>query len=199
MPAPAGPLLDQLRRDATAAIAARAAEARAEAERIRDAAAVRRAHRRADAVAERERALSQQRDAARDAATQQTRGAVLGARAAWLDRVFAEVARQLEMLAGRPDLAQRLTPLLADALPFIETDATRVRCSGATRPAVTAALAALGGADTPVAIDDTVPLGAILEDERATVRVDATLAARLRRLRPTLSIDAVRMLEEAAP
>lgn len=199
MPAPAGPLLDQLRRDATAAIAARAAEARAEAARIRDAAAARRARRRADAVADRERGLSRLRAAARDEATQQTRRAVLDARADYLERVFAEVARQLEMLGGRPDLAQRLTPLLADALPFIETAETRVRCSRAAGPAVEAALAALGCAGAPVAIDDTVPLGAILEDARATVRVDATLAARLHRLRPTLSIDAVRMLEEAAP
>ncbi len=61
------------------------------------------------------------------------------------------------------------------------------------------ALTAAGRGDVPVEADESVPTGAMLEAADGTVRLDATLAARLRRMRPTLAIDAVRAAEETAP
>ncbi len=199
MPAEAGPLLEQLRRDAAATVTARVAEARAEADRIQAVAATQRERRRADAVGERERDLARQREAARAEATQQTLLGVLTARAAYLDRVFAAGERRLEAFVGAPDLAQRLTPLLAEALPFVDAADARVRCPAAARAAVEAALAALGRAGTPLAVDDALPLGAVIESKDATVRVDATFGARLGRLRPMLSIEAMHLIEAPAP
>ena len=195
MPATAGPLLEQLRREADAAIADRVAQGRAEAERIRDTAAAQRARRRTTALAEQERALARERDASRARIAQSTVAAVLTARAEFLTRVFDEAERLLDALAGAPDLAARLTPLLAEALPFLAADDMRAHCRAAVRNAVHEALAAAGGRDAPIEMDESVPTGAILSNAAGTVRVDATLAARLRRMQATLAIDAVRAVE----
>lgn len=199
MPATAGPLLEQLRREADAAVAECTARASAEAERIRESAAAQRERRRATTVAAREQALAREREAARARAAQSTVQAVLTARAAFLDRVFEAAERRLEALAGAPDLAARLAPLIAEALPFLPADDTRVRCRPALRDAVGRALAAAGRGDAPVESDDSVPAGAVLEDAARTVRVDATLTARLQRMRAALAIDAVRAVEGTTP
>ncbi len=141
--------------------------------------------------------LARQREAARADADQQTLRAVLAARAAFLDRALAAAERRLQALEHAPDLERRLAPLLADALPFVDPAGARARCPAAARPAVTAALAALGRAGTTVVADEAVPLGAVIEDGAATVRVDATFAARLHRLQATLCIEAVRLIEAA--
>ena len=199
MPADAGPLLAQLRQEAGASIAEREAQARAEAMHIRDAAAAQRTRRRTAALAEQERVLAGRREAARARAAQSTVLEVLTARAAFISRVFDETERRLEALAGAPDLAARLAPLLVEALPFLADDDARVRCRPDLCDAVRGALAAAGRADTPIEMDQFVATGAILENAAGTVRVDATLVARLRRLRPTLAIEAVRAIEGAAP
>jgi len=198
VPAEAGPLLEQIGRDAAATAAARLADARAEADRVTTAAATRRERQRVDAVGERERALARQRESAQAEVAQQTLLGVLTARAVFLDRVFAAAERELQALERAPDLAQRLAPLLADALPFVDAAAVHVRCATAARAAVEAALASLGRPDTTITVDDAVPLGALIENRAATVRVDATFGARLRRLRPTLQIEAVHLLEAPA-
>jgi vacuolar-type H+-ATPase subunit E/Vma4 len=201
MPAPTGPLLDELQRDAQAGIAARTDAARAEAARIRDIAAAHRERRRAQAVAERERALATRRESARAEAGEATLGRVLTARDAFLGRVFAETEQRLNALAAAEDLPRRLAPLLADALPFVEGDEPRARCAGSARAAVAAALVLLGRADLPIATDDAVPLGAVLERGDRSMRVVATLVARMERMRPTLAIEAVREIDagSAAP
>jgi vacuolar-type H+-ATPase subunit E/Vma4 len=199
MPAGSGPLLAQLRQDAAATVTARIADAHAEASRILATATTKRDRHRADVVSERERALARLREAARAETTQQTLVGVLTARAAFLDCVFAAGERRLEALAGAPDLSTRLRPLLAEALPFVDAAEAQGRCSGAARAAVAAALAALGRADMPIAVDDALPLGAIIRSRDGTVRVDATFGARLRRLRPTLSIEAVHLIEAPVP
>ena len=199
MPAEAGPLLAELRREAERMIATRAAEARAEAARIRDTAAAQLERRRAAAVGEREQVLAQRREAARAAVVQSTLHDVLTARETFVTRVFAEAERQLDALAASPDLAARLAPLVAQALSFLDADDLRVRCAAPARAAVQAALVAAGCTGTPIESDATVATGAVLESAAGAVRVSATLAARLRRMRPTLAIDAIRQLEEAAP
>ncbi len=195
MPAEAGPLLDRLRRDAEVAIAERTAAAHAEAEALHDRAAARRDRRRVEAVAERERTLGAQRETARAEAGEATLSRVLTARDAFLGRVFAETEHQLNAMADAPDLAQRLSPMLAEALPFVEDDAPHARCAERVRGAVAAAFARLGRGDVPIARDDELAVGAVLENRDGAVRVDATLVARMRRLRPTLAIEAVRQLE----
>ncbi len=199
MPADAGPLLAQLRQEAEAAISERGAQARAEAARIRDTAAAQRARRRTAMLDEQERALARQREAARARAAQSTVREVLTARATFVTRVFDEAERRLEALAGTPDLAARLTPLFAEALPFLADDDARARCRPALHDAVRDALAAVGRADTPIEDDEAVATGAILENTARTVHIDATLIARLRRLRPALGIEAVRAIEGTAP
>jgi vacuolar-type H+-ATPase subunit E/Vma4 len=198
MPAPAGPLLEQLRREAEAAIAERAAAAHAEAERIRETAAAQRARRCTTALAEREQALAREREEARARVAQSTVHDVLTARAAFLTRVFESAEHRLDALADAPDLADRLTPLFGEALPFLPADDLRARCRPGQRETVARALAAAGCGDAPIESDDAVPTGAVLENRAGTVRVDATLVARLRRMRATLAIDAVRAVEEEA-
>ncbi len=199
MSATAGPLLEQLGREAHAAIAEREAQARAEAAHIRDTAAAQRERRRATTLAEHERTLARQREDARARVAQSTVHDVLTARAAFLTRLFDEAARRLDSLASAPDLAARLTPLFVEALPFLAEDDARARCRPAVRTAVHDALAAAGRADMPIEDDDAVPTGAMFENGTGTVRVDATLVARLRRMRATLAIVAVHAIEDATP
>jgi vacuolar-type H+-ATPase subunit E/Vma4 len=198
MPATAGPLLDQLRREADAAVAARTAQARAQADGIRDTAAAQRGHRRAALVAEREKALARQRAAERARVSQSTMHDVLTAREAFVARVFAEAERQLNALGGTAGLSARLAPLIAEALPFLDPDNARARCAAAVQPALRDALAAMGRGALPTEVDETVATGALFEDGTRTLRVDATLAARLRRMHRTLAIDVVRLVEEPA-
>ncbi|HEU4977951.1 MAG TPA: V-type ATP synthase subunit E family protein [Solirubrobacteraceae bacterium] len=197
MTAPAGPLLEQLRRDADAAIAARHADARAEAERVTAGADAERARRRATLLGEREHALAMRREAELAAVTQATVRGVLDARDAFLDRAFAAAEARLAALARAPDLAGRLRSPLAEALPFVDPAELRVRCAPALRPAVADALAAAGAPGAPIMEDELVPVGAMLEDAAGRLRVDATFAARLHRLRPELAIEAVRLVEAA--
>ncbi|MHB1861565.1 MAG: V-type ATP synthase subunit E family protein [Gemmatimonadaceae bacterium] len=195
MPGEASPLLERLRRDADHAIAERSAAARAEADRVLQDAAAQRERQRAAAVGERERALGLERDAARARVAQETIRAPLESREAFLARVFAAAELQLAGLAAAPDLARRLAPIVGEALPYLPVGQIRVRCSTAAAPAVQAAIAALGLAPAAAVIDESVPLGAMLEHVDGTVRVDATFVARLRRMAPALSIDAVHAIE----
>jgi vacuolar-type H+-ATPase subunit E/Vma4 len=195
MPAPAGPLLERLQRDADQAIAQLLAAAEQEATRVRDDASARRARQRAAAVSGCEADLARQREAARNAAEQSTVQDALSARAAFLDRVFERTGLLLEDLPRTADFAQRVAPLLADALPFVNAGELRVRCAPASADAVRAALAAAGAAGANLIIDDTIPAGAVVGDATDTVQVDATFAARMRRLRPVLSIQAARLIE----
>ena len=195
MPAPAGPLLERLHRDADQAIAQLLAAAEQDAARIRADADARRTRHRSAAVAACEADLTRQRDAARHAAEQGTVRGVLLARAAFLDRVFERADALLNELPRNADFARRLTPLLVDALPFVEGAGARVRCAPACTEGVRAALGAAGAGPTDVVADDRIPAGAVVENAAGDVRVDATFAARLRRLRPALAIDAVRAIE----
>jgi vacuolar-type H+-ATPase subunit E/Vma4 len=102
-------------------------------------------------------------------------------------------------MVAAPDFAARLEPILAEALPFVAGNDTRARCAPAAEAAVRAALAGAGRGDAEVIPDGTVAAGAILENADGAMRVDATLAARLRRLRPELSIEAVRLAEDGRP
>lgn len=197
MTGPAGPLLEQLRHDADAAIAARRAGARAEAERVAADATAERAHRRATVLGEREHAQALRREAELAAVTQATVRGVLDARAAFLDRAFAAADAQLAALALAPDVAARLRAPLVEALPFVDPADVRVRCAPALGKAVAGVLAAAGAVDAPIIEDESVPVGAMLEDAAGRVRVDATFAARLHRLRPELAIHAVRLVEDA--
>ena len=199
MTATAGPLLDQLTREAAAAVAERAALGRAEADRIHDAAAAQRARRRATVVGERERALALEGEAERARIAQSTVRDVLTAREAFLARVFAEAERRLNAVAVAPDLAARLTPLLVEGLPFLDPADRHARCAAGLRQAVRDALIAAGHTEIEIETDEAVPTGAMLENATGTVRVDVTLTARLRRMRAMLAIVAVKAVEEMTP
>jgi vacuolar-type H+-ATPase subunit E/Vma4 len=199
MPAHAGPLLEQIRGDATAAADARIAAARAEAERLDTETMARLAHRRATAVTDRERSGASALEATRAETSQRVSRETLASRAAALDRIFAAALLQLQALAAHPRLGAVLGPALADALTYLPDGPVTVRCAPVVAGAVRAALAELGRDTMTVREDDGVPLGAIVESADGAIAVDATFLRRLARERPRLAITMARQLEATPP
>jgi vacuolar-type H+-ATPase subunit E/Vma4 len=199
MPAHAGPLLEQIRGDATAAADARIAAARAEAVRLDAETMARLAHRRATAVADRERAGASALEATRAETSQRVSRETLASRAAALDRIFAAALLQLQALAAHPRLGAVLGRALADALTYLPDGPVTVRCAPDVAGAVRAALAELGRDTITVREEDGVPLGAIVESADGAIAVDATFLRRLARERPRLAITITRQLEATSP
>lgn len=195
----AGPLLDQIRRTAVAAATDLVAAARTEAEAIRTGARDRAQRRRASAVAshEREEATSLSRTRAETVARVGQRS--LAARAAALDRIFVEADRRLASLGGHPGLRDLLAATLSDGLTYLPPGPATVRCAGIIAEPVRAALTVAGRHDATVRIDETVPIGVMIEAGDGSVAVDGTLTRRLARERPRLAaVLAGRLLEAPA-
>jgi len=196
MPGTAGPLLDEIRSAAAAAAADKVAVAHVDADAIRAAARDGAARRRASKVARHDRdaatALSRTRSEAAARVGQQT----LAARAAALDRIFAEAERMFASLAPHAGLGPLLTAALADALTYLPEGTATVRCPEVIAEQLRAALAAAGRKDVEVRADDAVPTGMIIEAGDGSVRVDATFARRLARERPRLSTVVAHRLTE---
>jgi vacuolar-type H+-ATPase subunit E/Vma4 len=199
MPAHAGPLLEQIRRDAAAAADARAAAARAEAERMDAETMARMAHRRGAAITDRERSNVSALETTRAETSQRVRRETLASRAAALDRIFAAALLQLPALTSHPRLGAVLGPALADALTYLPDGAVTVRCPPEVAGTVRAALAELGRDAITVREDGGVPLGAIVESADGAMAVDATFLRRLARERPRLAIAITRQLEATPP
>jgi vacuolar-type H+-ATPase subunit E/Vma4 len=198
MPDHAGPLLDQIRRDAAAAAEARVASARQDAARLDTESTARLEHRRASAVEDRERSRVAALEAARAETSQRVSRETLSSRAAALDRVFAAALLQMQALAAHPRLGAVLGRALADALTYLPDGPVTVRCARDVAVAVRAAVAGVAGVgrDTiTVREDDGVPLGAIVEAADGTIAVDATFVRRLARERPRLAITIARQME----
>jgi vacuolar-type H+-ATPase subunit E/Vma4 len=195
----AGPLLDQIRRSAVAAATDLVAAARSDADAIRTNARERARRRRALAVAahEREGATSLSRTRAETVA--RVGHDSLAARATALELIFVEADRQLASLARHPGLGTLLVATIGDGLTYLPPGATTVRCAAVIAESVRAALAAAKREDATVRIDESTPIGVILEAGDGSVVVDGTLARRLARERPRLSaILAGRLLEHPA-
>ena len=199
MPAHAGPLLEQIRGDATAAAAARVAAARADAERLSAEATARVEHRRVAAVADRERSHVAALEATRAETAQRVSRETLSSRAAALDRVFAAALLQMQSLAAHPGLGAVLGRALADAVTYLPDGPVTVRCARDVAVAVRAAVAGLGRGAITVREDDDVPIGAIVESSDGAIAVDATFLRRLARERPRLAITIARQMEATSP
>ncbi|MFI5310995.1 MAG: V-type ATP synthase subunit E family protein [Gemmatimonadales bacterium] len=197
MPAQAGPLLEQIRRDAAASAEARVTTARAEAERTRSEARERSGRNRALALAARERALAGALDAARAEASQRVSRETLASRAAALDRIFTAAAALLQTLAADPRLGAALGKVIADALTYLPDGPATVRAPAPVVAAVRGILTASGRDAVAVRVDDSVALGAIVESTDGAVAIDVTFARQLERARKRLSIAIMRKLEPA--
>lgn len=199
MPDHAGPLLEQIRRDAAAAADARVAAARVEAERLDAESTARVLHRRAAAVADHERSSASALEATRAETSQRVSRETLASRAAALDRIFAAAVLQMQALATHPRLGAVLGRALADALTYLPDGPVTVRCAPDVAGVVRVVAAELDHGTITVREDKDVPLGAIVESADGAIAVDATFLRRLVRERPRLAITMTRQLEATSP
>jgi vacuolar-type H+-ATPase subunit E/Vma4 len=172
----AGPLLDQIRRNAIATAAELVATAHSEAEAIRSGARDRAQRRRAHALAAHEREGVARLSRTRAETEARVGHDALAARAAALERIFAAAEARLASLARHPGLGALLTATIGDGLTYLAPGPATVRCAATIVEPVRAALAAAGRIDAVVRIDESVPIGVMLEADDGSVVVDATLA-----------------------
>ena len=119
----------------------------------------------------------------------------LAAREELLRRVFARAGERLRELPDSPRYPRAASALLERALSFLPAGEVEVVCDPATARAVRE-VAARAGARIE-ARPDAVP-GILARSAAGSVSVDATLAAMLDRLRPTLAMDVAARVEEGA-
>ena len=158
-------------------------DARAEAMAIRAAADARVQQRIADAGATRESELRSVLDARRARARHEARIHVLRVRAQFMNRVFQAAETSLPGILDHDASQETLTRLCQEALDFFPPSGARIRC-----PRTLACRVAKAVPGAAVVVDDDVPEGVIVESLDGQSRIDNTLEARLRRLRPELSI-----------
>lgn len=195
----AGPLLEQIRATALAAATEKVTAARVEADAIRTAARDRARREGSAAVEAHERGAAAAASRTRSETAARVARDTLAARAAALDRIFAEADHEFASLATHPGLRDLLVATLSDGLTYLPAGPASVACAGAIADAVRAALAANKREDVTVRADDGVPIGVMIEAGDGSVAVDGTLARRLARERPRLStVLAHRLLENPA-
>ena len=193
----AGPLLEQIRSTAVAQASERITAARAEADAIRATARDRAQRTRTAAVAAHQRV-----SAATDARTRAETAARIGrdtfaARAAALDRIFAAAERMLPSLATHPGLPALLGATIREGLTYVPPETATVACAGVIAGTVRDALAGPGMERVAVRIDESIPIGVIVETGDGALKVDGTFSRRLARERPRLStVLARRLLED---
>jgi len=153
--------------------AARATVQRLEAE-SRERLEIRREARRQATIALRSTQRAQAVAEARSAARERE----LLARRDWLERVFAAAARQLEETSEAHPVVE-----LAEALRYLPGGRVVARC----RPELAASVRRILGPEVEVHEDPEAPAGVVLRDADDRVRLDLTLAARLRAARPWLA------------
>ena len=188
-------LLDAIARDGDAESQRLLDAAKSEAARLRAAADARAERRCAEAVAAREAQLRAARDARRARALTKARAEVLRARDRFLHRVFHAAESRMPRFFDRPDAAAALQRLVAEALVYFPEGGARVRC----RSGIAGPIARAGSLGTVrVIADDSVAEGVIVETPDGSARVDNTLAERLQRLRPSLSIELLGAMMETS-
>ena len=199
MQANAGPMLDQLRRDAAKAAAERVVTARREADGLRAVVQEEAAARRTAVIAAQERAAAVALEASRVATAQRLEPDILAARAEALDRIFVRAAAHMETLAAHPRLGEVLGRAIADALTYLPDGPVTVRCCRSAAQTVRAALRALGRETASMREDPAVALGAIVESADGGIAVDVTFARLLERRRRQLSIVLNQRIQGSAP
>ena len=184
-------LFDRVAHAAEADATRRLAEALARADEIRSKASEARAARlraatdalRAEIASARERACAE--------VNAQTVREVLESRDRLLERALAAAEAAIATLPESPELVRCIERLIGNALSYVEVGHRTVHCSRASRSLVMEALRSLGCADVPIALDDSLSMGAIVESDDARVSIDATLVGQLRSRRQALSIAAL--------
>ena len=160
--------------------------ARAQADEVRAAADARARRQCEEALVSRTAGIRVEFDTRRAGAVREARVRVLMARDQFLGRIFAAVEQALPGVLDAPSSAEVLHRLYREAMACFPDAAVRVRC----RHGLATVLRSDGDSSgrIEVAADDAIPEGMVLESLDGSLRVDNTLVARLRRLRPALSI-----------
>lgn len=192
----AGPLLEQLYRQADNEVARRLAGARAEADLLEAAGASRLAAKRDDALRARARALGAELERARSERERKRQFDLLAARRRLVDRTIEVAMRRAPECVARPEVREALQRILRDALAYLPEGEGVVRCHPLVAP-VLAGAAALGR--TPLVPEEGLPFGFVAESRDGRVRVDATLERLVARAREALSIAIVRRHAEGCP
>jgi vacuolar-type H+-ATPase subunit E/Vma4 len=180
-------LLDALGADADRDARQIVDAARAEAARICADADGRAARRCSEALASRAAELQLSSDARRARARRDARVQILRARETFLDRVFAAVEAELPGVLDAIERTRALEQLVREALDYFPSSRVIVRCRAALAERLSGMAESLGGLS--IVPDESVAEGVIVEKDDRSAAVDNTLSARLRRLRPLLSIE----------
>jgi vacuolar-type H+-ATPase subunit E/Vma4 len=194
VPGTAGPLLDQIRAKAAASTANMVSAARADADALRAQSRERASRQRADAIAAHDRATAAALSRTRADTTARAGRDMLVARAAALDRIFAAAERRTTSLASHPGLRDVLARAVSDGLAYMPEGAAFVVCATSGAAPVAAIVTAHGAERLTVRIDESVPVGVIIEAADRSVIVDATLVKCVTRSRPRLSAEVARRI-----
>lgn len=185
-------LLSALRQEADRTEEGLLTSARDEAARLRAEAIARVEHRCAEAIATREAELRAAAEVARARAQQAAAVRVVEARDSCLERIFRATEDSLARALDSPDYATAPGALATEALAYLSGVAVVVRCRTPLVDKVRAAVP--DSPDVAVVPDDTVAPGVVVEASDGSVIVDNTVGARLRRMRPWLSIEVLERL-----
>lgn len=180
-------LLSALTQEADRAVEQILTAAREDAVRLRAQADALVERRCADAIAAREAELKASAELERVRTQRATAVRAVQSRDACLDRVFGAAAAALESALDAPDKATAPAALATEALAFFSGVPAVVRCRTSFVERVRAVLHSSDEAS--VVPDDAVAPGVLVEAVDGSVIVDNTVGARLRRLRPSLSIE----------
>lgn len=192
---PLDQLIAALGEDADAQAQSEVERARSEAARIAADARDEIVRRRAEALGRLEADLREETERELVDARRRSRRLVLGARQQLLDRVFAAAEARLPHLLDQPAYTAALPGELASALSYLGTDPATIHCSASMVGPIRALIAGWEG--ITVQPDDAVGSGFTAVSGDGYVTVDVTLDARLERLRPQLSLEVLRELEES--
>lgn len=182
-------LLASLKREAEAQIAATLAESREQAGAITTASEQRIAQECARTLERREAAARAESARALQVARQTQRGRVLAGRAAFLDRVFAELRAMLPALATTPSYRTRLAGDLARAVAFVGDQPATIHCPSALEPVLRDLIATNG--HLRIHPDGEITTGFRVITTDGSLEVDDTLEGLLERQRPGLALAAL--------
>jgi vacuolar-type H+-ATPase subunit E/Vma4 len=180
-------LLSALRQEAERTVEQLLTAAREEAARLRTDAVARVEHRCAEAIATREAELKAAAEVARARAQRAAAVGMVQARDACLERIFSATDDALAQALDSPDYATAPGRLATEALAYVSGVPVVVKCRASLADKVRVVVQ--HWRDVAVVPDDTVAPGVWIEAIDGSVIIDNTVGARLRRMRPLLSIE----------
>jgi vacuolar-type H+-ATPase subunit E/Vma4 len=118
---------------------------------------------------------------------------VLRSRSKLLDAIFATARAAFPGSLSDPPRSTTVEFLVNEALAFFPGTPVTIRCRSGLAGVVRGAAKSTAG--VTVVEDETVPEGIIVETRDGSARIENTLEARLLRLRPSLSIELLALVE----